>query len=513
MEPYYAGWLSLLPPVTAIVLALVTKEVISSLLVGILTGSFIYAVGTGADLVFASTIEQTFAIMSKRVNFDILMFCSALGGLVYVISMAGGSRAYGRWATRRIRSRRASMLSTCGLGALIFIDDYFNCLTVGTVMKPVTDAYKVSRAKLAYIIDATAAPICIIAPISSWAAAVGSNLKTTGAFESEFSAFLYAIPYNFYSLLSLVLVSLLCCKDWDFGPMRKAELRAVQGDLGVLAQKSDIELETKNGTVSDMVLPIGALIVFAVFAMMYSGGYWGADTAYHSFRAALGNCDASPALVWASFGAIVVACLLYVPRGLMSFAEFMKGVGEGLKAMLPANVILVFAWGISGVCQDMLGTPKFVESVVVAGGLDIGGYLPVIIFLVAAFLSFSTGTAWGTFGILIPLVVPIAQSACPDLIVVALSATLAGSVFGDHCSPISDTTILSSAGAGCSHIEHVSTQFPYASLVASCSAAGYLLIGLTRVGPTVALLAGLALMLCFLLLMRAWYGRKEKKTA
>lgn len=507
MEPYYAGWLSLLPPVTAIVLALLTKEVISSLLVGILTGSFIYAVGTGADLVLASTIEQTFAIMSKRVNFDIIMFCSALGALVYVISMAGGSRAYGRWATQRIRRRRASMLSTCGLGALIFIDDYFNCLTVGTVMKPVTDAYKVSRTKLAYIIDATAAPVCIIAPVSSWAAAVGSNLKTTGAFESEFSAFLYAIPYNFYSLLSLILVIILCCTDWDFGPMRKAERRAARGDLGVLAQKSDIELETRDGTVLDMVLPIGALIAFAVVAMMYSGGYWGADPAYHTFRSALGNCDASSALVWASFGAIVVACLLYVPRGLMSFAEFMKGAGEGLKAMLPANVILVFAWGISGVCQDMLGTPKFVESLV-AGGLDIGRYLPVIIFFVAAFLSFATGTAWGTFGILIPLVVPIAQSACPDLLVVSLSATLAGSVFGDHCSPISDTTILSSAGAGCSHIDHVSTQFPYASLAAICSAAGYLLIGLTGAGPLPALALGFALMLGFLLVMRAWYARK-----
>ena len=508
MEPYYAGWLSLLPPVTAIVLALITKEVISSLLVGILTGTFIYSVGTGADLVLASTVEQAFAIMSKRVNFDIIMFCSALGALVYVISMAGGSRAYGRWATKRIKSRRASMLSTCGLGGLIFIDDYFNCLTVGTVMKPVTDTYKVSRAKLAYIIDATAAPVCIIAPISSWAAAVGSNLKTTGAFESELSAFIYAIPYNFYSLLSISLVILLCCFDWDFGPMRAAEKRAAQGDLGILAQKSDIDLETKDGTVFDMVIPIGSLIVFAVLAMMYSGGYWGADPAYHTFRESLGNCNASPALVWASFGAVLVACLLYVPRGLMSFSEFMKGTGEGIKAMLPANIILVFAWGISGVCQDMLETPKFVETVV-TGGVDIGGYLPVIIFLVAAFLSFSTGTAWGTFGILIPLVVPIAQVACPDLLVVSLSATLAGSVFGDHCSPISDTTILSSAGAGCSHIEHVSTQFPYAVLAAVCSAVGYLVIGLTKAGPVVCLVVGLALMVAFLLIMRVWRGRRD----
>ena len=507
MEPYYAGWMSLLPPITAIVLALITKEVVSSLLIGILTGTFIYTIGTGADFVLMGTIESAFAIMVKRLNFDIIMFCSALGSLVYVISMAGGSRAYGRWATSRIKSRRTAMLSTCGLGGLIFIDDYFNCLTVGTVMKPVTDTYKISRAKLAYIIDATAAPVCIIAPISSWAAAVGSNLKSTGAFESEISAFIAAIPYNFYSLLSLFLVILLCLFKWDFGPMRTSERRAAEGDLGVLAQQTGIGLETKNGHVFDMLIPIGSLIVFAVLAMIYSGGYWGSDPQYHTFSAALGNCNASPSLVWASFGGLVVALLLYVPRRLMSLSEFMHGVVEGMKAMLTANLILVLAWGISGVCQDMLQTNKFVESLV--SGNMIGGMLPFLIFVIAGFLSFSTGTAWGSFGILIPLVVPVAQAVSPDLLVVALSATLAGSVFGDHCSPISDTTILSSAGAGCSHIEHVSTQLPYALLAASCSGVGYLVAGFVTSSPWVCLIVSGGLLVAALLALNAWHNRKE----
>lgn len=513
MDPYYAGWLSILPPVIAIVLALLTKEVISSLLVGILSGTFIYAMGTGAENVLMSTVENTFAIMGKRVDFNIIMFCSALGALVYVISMAGGSRAYGEWATKRIKTKRSSLLSTYGLTWLIFIDDYFSCLTVGTVMKPVTDTYKVSRAKLAYIIDATAAPMCIIAPISSWAAAVGSNLKSTGAFESDLAAFVAAIPYNFYALLSLTMVFLLCWTKMDFGPMRRAEKLAAEGDLGILAQPTAAKLVTKNGTVADMIIPLIALIVCAVLGMMYNGGYWGDDKAYNTFSAALGNCSASPALVWASFGGLVTALLLYVPRGLMSLSEFMGGVMEGFKAMLPACVILVFAWGLSGVCQEMLQTPKFVEGLVTGGGMNFGGLIPFLIFLVAAFLSFSTGTAWGTFGILIPLIVPVAQAVCPELIVVALSATLAGSVFGDHCSPISDTTILSSAGAGCSHIDHVRTQLPYAILVALCSGIGYLVAGLVTPNPWVCLGVSAALLVSALVVLNRISSAKEAKAA
>ena len=287
MEPYYAGWLSLLPPIIAITLALLTKEVISSLLIGILSGTFIYSVGTSASSLFAGTIETAFNVMAAKVDFNILIFCTLLGALVYVIAMAGGTRAYGKWATRKIKSRKAALLSTGGLGAFIFIDDYFNCLTVGTVMKPVTDSYKISRAKLAYIIDATAAPICIIAPISSWAAAVGSNLKTTGAFTSDFSAFVATIPYNFYALLSLVMVAVICLTNADFGPMRRSELRALKGDLGAVdvPQASQFEAAEK-GKVWDMLVPIGSLIVFAVVGLLYDGGYWGSDPAYHTMASA-----------------------------------------------------------------------------------------------------------------------------------------------------------------------------------------------------------------------------------
>ena len=480
VEPYYAGWLSLLPPVIAITLALLTKEVISSLLIGILTGTFIYSVGMNSDVLFMGTIESAFDTMANKVDFNILVFCTLLGALVYTISMAGGTRAYGKWATRRIKSRKAALLSTGGLGAFIFIDDYFNCLTVGTVMKPVTDSYKISRAKLAYIIDATAAPICIIAPISSWAAAVGSNLRTTGAFSSDFAAFVSTIPYNFYALLSIAMVGLICLTNSDFGPMRTAEERAQHGDLGAVDGSSEKQVQpAERGTVWDMLLPIGSLIVFAVLGLLYSGGYWGKDPAFHTMGAAFGNCTAAKALVWASVGALTVSFLLFVPRGLLSFRTFMDGAVEGMKAMLPANIILVLAWTISGVCRDLLQTPIFVQSLVADGGVS-GAFLPAIVFLIAGFLSFSTGTAWGTFGILIPIIVPVAQAVDPDLVVVSLSATLAGSVFGDHCSPISDTTILSSAGAGCNHIEHVSTQLGYACIVAFCCFVGYVVAGFTK---------------------------------
>ncbi len=480
MEPYAAQWWSIVPPIVAIGLALLTKEVFSSLLVGIFTGTLIYAVGTDANIVMG-TLETAFTMMAKKVDFNILIFCSLLGALVYLISLSGGTVAYGRASTRIIRGRRSSLASTSGLGLAIFIDDYFNCLTVGTVMRPITDLYKVTRAKLAYIIDSTAAPVCIIAPISSWAAAVGSSLKDTGAFDSELGAFVATIPWNFYALFSLVLVFFLCWTDFDFGPMKRAEdrLRREGVDPTATSTTGDNQLKyNPNGTTWDMLVPLGALIVFAVLALMYTGGYWGDDAKYHTFMAAIGNSSASISLVFASFGALIVALLMYVPRRLMSFAQFAEGSVEGMKMMLPANIILILAWTLSGVCRELLSTPQFMQQVVTASGMGVT-LLPVIVFALAAFLAFSMGTAWGTFGILIPIVVPIVQALDPALTVVVLSATLAGSVFGDHCSPISDTTILSSAGSGCSHIEHVSTQLPYALLVAGSAAVGYLVAGLT----------------------------------
>lgn len=478
MQPYAAEWWSILPPIVAIGLALLTKEVFSSLLVGIFTGTLIYACGTDANILMG-TMETAFSLMAKKVDFNILIFCSLLGALVYLISLSGGTVAYGKASTKVIKGRRSSLLSTSGLGIAIFIDDYFNCLTVGTVMRPVTDFYKVSRAKLAYIIDSTAAPVCIIAPISSWAAAVGSSLKDTGAFDSDIGAFVATIPWNFYALLSLFMVFFICITNLDFGPMRRSELRAAQGlsTDGPVEQTEELKYNPR-GTIWDMLVPLLSLMLFAVLALMYTGGYWGADPKFHGFQAAIGNSSASISLVFASFGALIVALLMYVPRKLMSFGEFFSGSVEGMKLMLPANIILILAWTLSGVCRDLLSTPQFMQQLVTSSGMS-AMFLPVIVFSIAAFLSFSMGTAWGTFGILIPIVVPIIQALDPTLTVVVLSATLAGSVFGDHCSPISDTTILSSAGAQCNHMEHVSTQIPYALLAAICAGLGYLVAGIS----------------------------------
>mgnify|MGYP003372152236 CR=1 FL=1 len=488
MEAYYAGWLSILPPIIAVGLALITKEVFSSLLLGILSGTLIYTVGIGADSIVVGTVENAFKVMANRFDINIVLFCSLLGSLVYVISMAGGSKAYGKWATTHIKGRRSAMISTSILGGFIFIDDYFNCLTVGTVMRPITDTYKISRAKLAYIIDATAAPICIIAPISSWAAAVGSNLKDTNAFESEMQAFVSTIPWNFYALLCLSMVLIVSFLNLDFGPMLKAE-QDVLNQVGI--NDDEKEQDSKNvdnidvkadGTVFDMIIPIASLIIFATLSLLYVGGYWGDDPAYHSLGAAFGNTSAGPALVLSSFAALSVAFVLFVFRRLLTLKEFMDGVLRGVQAMVPANMILVLAWTIAGVTRDLLQTPVFISSIVQSDTAILGAILPAVIFAIAGFLSFSTGTAWGTFGILIPIVVSVAQAVDPDsqaLIVVTLSATLAGSVFGDHCSPISDTTILSSAGAGCVHIEHVYTQLPYALVVAFCAFIGYIIAGLT----------------------------------
>lgn len=512
MEPYYAGVLSIVPPIIAVALALLTKEVFSSLIIGILTGTFIYSIGSGSDFVVVKTIEAAFATAANKVDFNIVMFCSLLGALVYVISMAGGSHAYGQWASTKIKSRKSALLSTSALGAFIFIDDYFNCLTVGTVMRPVTDQHKISRAKLAYIIDATAAPICIIAPISSWAAAVGSNLKDTGVFESEIQAFISTVPWNFYALLSLIMVILVAACNFDFGPMKKAEEAALRGDNNKVESKDvDENFDViAQGGVLDMIIPILALIIAAIFSLLYHGGYYGSDPAYHTLSAAFGNTSAGPALVLASFVSLIVAFVMFVGRRLLTLKDFMQGILKGVQAMIPANMILVLAWTISGVCRDLLQTPLFISSLVEHDAGLAGNLLPAIIFIIAGFLSFSTGTAWGTFGILIPIVVTVAQAIDPtsSLTIITLSATLAGSVFGDHCSPISDTTILSSAGSGCVHIEHVSTQLPYAATCAFSAFSGYVVAGFTYSLPLSFLTAVIVLVLSIYTL-HIRYSKKE----
>ena len=478
MDPIQVGFLSLIPPMIAIGLALVTKEVISSLVIGIMSGAIIYGIYSPGDSFIGTVFDGTFFAMTNRFSVYIIIFLGILGALVYVITRAGGSRAYGEWATKKIKNRAGAQLATCMLGLVIFIDDYFNCLTVGTVMKPVTDKYKISRVKLAYLIDATAAPICIIAPISSWAASVMGYMEGTGV--NGMTAFLQAIPYNLYALMTIVMVIALSLTNLEFGPMAVYEKKARDtGDLSMLANSSMDDMnpiESGKGKVMDLVLPIISLVVFSVISMLYVGGYFQGGM---SLLDGFGNTDAAVAITYGAFAAMIFTFVLFLVRKLLSFRDFMEGVNKGVGTMTTAFIILTLAWGMSAVCRDMLGTGEYVGELVKVSNLPVA-FLPAIIFIVAGFLSFSMGTSWGTFGILIPIIIDICQDVAPELMIICLSATLAGSVFGDHCSPISDTTILSSTGANCDHITHVSTQIPYCVLVAACSFVGYLVAGFTQ---------------------------------
>ena len=476
MDPISVGFLSILPPIIAISLALIYKDVISSLIVGIITGSVIYAFYTGGNIVTA--LDQAFTIMAS--NFDVMMiiFLCILGALVAVVTLAGGSRAYGDWASKKIKTKAGAQLSTSALGAIIFIDDYFNCLTVGTVMRPVTEKNNVSRVKLAYLIDATAAPVCIIAPVSSWAASVISYMSDTGL--DGMAAFVASIPYNLYAILTLIMLIILSIFNLDFGPMAKFEKDAAKknGDKESRYEIKD-ELATvegsPNGKVSDLVVPILALIVFTILAMLYTGGYF--KSSETTLFSAFGDTNASKSLVLGGFGALIVAFLLFIPRRVINFSTFMDGIAIGVKSMVPACMILTMAWAIKGVCTVLSAGP-YVSGLVQSSNMPVA-LIPAIIFVVAALLSFSIGTSWGTFGILIPIIAVVCQSVAPHLTIISLSATLAGSIFGDHCSPISDTTILSSTAARCNHIDHVTTQMPYAILVAICSFIGFVVAGFT----------------------------------
>jgi len=470
LEMIEAGWLSILPPVIAIVLALITKEVFSSLLAGIFSGMLIYCVHTGDSILKA--INYVFDMMASKIgdNAYMILFLTLLGSVVVVVNMAGGSRAYGRWASGKLKSPVSVKLATALLGVVIFIDDYFNCLTVGTVMRPITDKHKIAREKLAYIIDSTAAPICIIAPISSWAVAVSSEVGEAGGL----NAFMQTIPYNLYALLTLAMVFFICVTNFDFGPMKRAVEEAKTAEFDEVEEENEIEGLTisLNGSVLDLVIPMLVLIVCSILGMAYVGGFFGGV----DFVTAIGE-NPTVGLTLGAFASLLVALVLYIPRKLMTFRNFMDGVTTGAKYMVSAIMILVFAWSLSGVCREMIGTGEFVSGLVKSSDISLG-FMPVLVFLVASFLSFSMGTAWGTFGILIPIVSMICVGAEGAAVLIpALGATLAGSVFGDHCSPISDTSILSSTGANCNHIGHVETQIPYACLVAGICVPGYLVAG------------------------------------
>lgn len=498
---------ALVPAIVAIALALLTKEVYISLLIGILSGALFFT-----NFHLLDSIDTTFQIMSQKVgeNTNILVFLVLLGMLVALMKKSGASRAYGEWASASIKTKRGASFATMALGSLIFVDDYFNCLTVGTVMRPVTDRHRISRAKLAYIIDATAAPICIIAPISSWAAAVGSSLPEGSAVDG-FSLFLQTIPFNLYALLTIVMVVFLLACNFDFGRMKKYEEKHQKEFEEKQKAREQIVQEhpPKKGRVFDLVVPIAVLILLCILAMLYTGGILEGKSVVEAFA----NCNSSLSLVYGSFFTILFVFVLYIPRRVITFHQFAESITEGFQAMVPAILILTLAWTLSGVCgADYLNAGGFVSQLVDGSALA-QSILPAVFFLVSAFLAFATGTSWGTFGILIPIAVAIfgADGSQMQMLVLTVAAILAGAVCGDHMSPISDTTILSSTGADCNHIEHVSTQIPYALLVAACCFAGYLLAGVTQNGWLGLLFSGALLLVILTVLYRRSLSLKKKQ--
>ncbi len=473
---YYSTVLALAPPVIAIVLALITKEVYSSLFIGVVAGALLYSNFDLIGAVDAIVNEGLIANVGDSWNAGILIFLVLLGIMVALINAAGGSAAFGRWAKTHVKTRAGAQLATFALGVLIFIDDYFNCLTVGSVMRPVTDGHKISRAKFAYIIDATAAPICMIAPISSWAAAVTSVVGE----ENGLTYFVRAIPYNFYSLLTIVMIITIVLLKFDFGPMRRHELNALEGDLFSEAdrvQESVDEEVSPKGKVIDLVLPVLVLIVCCIIGMIYTGGFFVAESgSYLDLATAFAGSDASAGLSWGALIATIVTVLYLLARRVISFKTAMNAIPKGFCAMVPAIIILVFAWTLGGITRGMLGADIFVKLAIGAGAEALSAFLPAVIFLIAFGLAFATGTSWGTFGILLPIVITVFSGA-GEILIIAMSACLAGAVCGDHCSPISDTTIMASAGAQCNHVNHVSTQLPYALTVAGVSVVAYILAG------------------------------------
>ena len=492
--------LSMLPPIITIILALWTKEVYTSLIVGIFIGAMLF---TGGN--FLESIITFFDIMSEKVggNVNILIFLVILGMMVQLMNRTGGSAAFGAWAAKRIKTREGAQLSTMLLGCLIFIDDYFNCLTVGSVMRPVTDGHKISRAKLAYLIDTTAAPICIIAPISSWAAAVSGFVKG----ENGISIFVQSIPYNFYALLSLLMIVLITLMKVDFGQMAVHERNAMNGDLFTSGRRGQIaevdEKAAKRGRVADLIFPVVCLVIGCVIGMIYTGGFFEGK----SFAMAFAESNASVGLVMGSSVALMITIAYYILRQSLSFSKCMDCLPEGFKQMVPAMLILTFAWTLKSM-TDSLGAATYVAETMQNVAGEMWAFLPACIFVVAVGLAFASGTSWGTFGILIPIVVSCFQGVDPELMIISISACMAGAVCGDHCSPISDTTIMSSAGAQCVHLNHVTTQLPYAMTVAVVSFFTFLVAGFIK-NAWISLAFGCVLLIAVLLFIRYRKGQGD----
>lgn len=474
---FSTGW-ALLPPVVAIALALITKEVYSSLFIGIVVGAVLYGGGNVERTIlhaFGDDNGGFVSVLTDSYNVGILIFLVILGTIVAMMNKAGGSAAFGKWASEHIKTKVGAQLATILLGVLIFIDDYFNCLTVGSVMRPVTDKHNVSRAKLAYLIDATAAPVCIIAPVSSWAAAVSGFVKG----EDGLTLFVRAIPYNFYAILTIVMMVTMVLLKVEFGPMAKHEKNADNGDLFSMGDRTqniqEDEQGSSKGKVIDLVIPILCLVVCCVIGMIYTGGFFkGKD-----FITAFSNSDASVGLAIGSFFGLVITIVLYVIRRVLPFKNCMDCLVDGFRAMVPAILILTMAWTLKSM-TDSLGAKEFVAMSMKSVAGDFISLLPAVIFLVACFLAFATGTSWGTFGILIPIVVAVFEGSNYEVMIISISACMAGAVCGDHCSPISDTTIMASAGAECDHVNHVSTQLPYAIVAAAVSFFSFIIAGFVR---------------------------------
>ena len=505
--PFYGTWWAIFPPLLAILLALVTKEVYSSLFAGIVVGGLLYS-----DFAFEGTISHVMkdgfiTSVADPYNIGILIFLVLLGSLVSMMNKTGASAAFGRWAQTHIKSRVGAQVATIILGMLIFVDDYFNCLTVGSVMRPVTDAKKVSRAKLAYLIDATAAPICIIAPVSSWAAAVAGFAKGAGA-ESVFSLFTNAIPYNYYAILTIITMFFLAITKFDFGPMKFHEENTLSGkpDMGRLETAIEALPKNAKGRVIDLVIPVVVLVFCCIVGMIYSGGYFGEDNP--GFIKAFSDSDASIGLVYGSIVTLVFAVAFYLCRRVITFRDCMDAFPEGFKAMVPAIIILCCAWTLKGM-TDSLGAKIFISDLINGPAASFVNFLPAIIFVIAIVLAFSTGTSWGTFGILIPIV--LAAIPGSSMTIIAVSACMAGAVCGDHCSPISDTTIMASAGAQCNHVVHVNTQLPYALFVAAVSCVAYILAPFIN-NVWISLAIAIVLMLGVLVAFRAVLGCKAPNT-
>ena len=497
---------SLVPPIVAIALALITKEVYSSLFVGILIGGAFFAIDASSGFTgFFTHVFNDGMIkqLSDSWNVGILVFLVVLGAMVALMNKAGGSQAFGEWAKKHIKSKLGAQVATVCLGVLIFIDDYFNCLTVGSVMRPITKKYKVSREKLAYLIDATAAPVCIIAPISSWAAAVAGFVSEG---ENGLALFCKAIPFNFYAFFTIGMMFLLIFMNFEFGPMAKFEKSREN-------MNEDLEEEVSTrGKVFDLVFPIASLIILCTMGMIYTGGFFASGADHKNFIDAFANSDASVGLVIGSFAALLLTIVIYQIRRVISFKDCMTCIPDGFKAMVPAILILTLAWTLKAM-TDSLGAAKYVAGLVEGSAKGFQNFLPAIIFVISGFLAFATGTSWGTFGILIPICIAVFPGSGDPLRIISISACMAGAVAGDHCSPISDTTIMASAGAQCEHVNHVSTQLPYALTVGGVSFVTYIVAGFTQAlgifaSGIISWLMGIILLVASLLVLKKKFAAK-----